>query len=280
MNRNPALEAEIFRAPDDPVPYLIYADWLSEHSDPLGQLIALECGPPGADDARVQLLRQAEVRAAMGVVPLPEDCRLTWQRGFVTSVRLRRTRATTPPLWPMLEELLAARCGAFVRGVDVALSQFGETTRRFSEALVAGGRPPLLERLVLRGAGPGDAPALRAAFPRLTELEILEAASLELVALGPARCPTLEVGQRLALSPFVRNVVGRRGDAFIVLAHDRINRSNFTVALEGGSWRFSHLGGTNDILFNGARTHGQHVLKHGDRIEPIEGLVLRFVDPP
>lgn len=263
------------------MPYLVYADWLSEQDDPLGQLIALQCAPGRVDEARVAMLQQAEVRAALDRVPLPEDLRLEWHRGFIATVRLRRTKATTPMLWPLLEQLLTARCGAFIRGLDVAVSQFGETTKRFTDALLAVGRPPLLRRLVLRGAAPEETPRLRAAFPLLTELEIVDGAALELVATGPATCETLQVGGRLRLDPLHRAVVGRSYTADVVVTHERINRSNFSVEHDGGRWFFSHLGGTWPVLFNGEPTHARRrPLAHGDTLQPVEGLVFRFVDPP
>ena len=39
--RHPELEREIREALDAPQPYLVYADWLQEHGDPFGELIAL-----------------------------------------------------------------------------------------------------------------------------------------------------------------------------------------------------------------------------------------------
>lgn len=274
MHRNSDLEAAIVRTPGDPVPFLVYADWLSEQADPLGELIALQCAAGPVDPARVAMLQQAEIRAAMSVVPLPEDLRLTWKHGFLASIRLRRTRATTPALWPMLEELLAARCSAFVTSLDVALGQFGETPRRFAASLKV---PPLLRRLVLRGAGDGDA----LLFPGIAEVEIVDAASLELIEAAPGVCVTLEVGQRFPLDPVHRTTVGRAFTSQIVLHHPGINRSNFSVELREGRWIFDHLGGTFPILVNGVATreHGR-VLAHGDRIAPTDGLVFRFVDPP
>ncbi len=274
MHRNSDLEAAILRTSGDPVPVLVYADWLSEQADPLGELIALQCAAGPVDPARVAMLQQAEIRAAMSVVPLPEDLRLTWKHGFLASIRLRRTRATTPALWPMLEELLAARCSAFVTSLDVALGQFGETPRRFAAALTV---PPLLRRLVLRGAGDGDATL----FPAVAEVEIVDAPALELAATGPAECLTLAVGQRLSLDPMRRTVVGRTVTAQIVVQHDAINRRNFAIDLSEVGWAFHHLGGTNAVLFNGEPTYASgRVLVHGDRIEPVAGLVFRFVDPP
>lgn len=280
MHRNPDLEAAVVRAPDDATACLVYADWLSEQADPWGELIALQCAGAG-DAARIAMLQQAEVRAALSVVPLPEDLRLTWERGFVVGVRLRRTRATTPALWPMLEALLVARCTVAVRSLDVALGQFGETPRRFTDALNATHAAPLLRRLILRGAGAGDVGAVKAAVPRLTEVELIDGPSLELVATGPAECLTLQVGERRALDPLHRTVVGRAYTAEIVVRHPLINRSNFHVSLDEGRWVFAHLGGTHPIWFNGAPTRDQgRMLAHGDRIEPVQGLVFRFVDPP
>src|SRR5262245_45998875 len=39
--RNEELEAQIRAAPDEPGPYLVYADWLQGRDDPRGQLIAI-----------------------------------------------------------------------------------------------------------------------------------------------------------------------------------------------------------------------------------------------
>ncbi|MBA3541340.1 MAG: TIGR02996 domain-containing protein [Deltaproteobacteria bacterium] len=40
-DRNLELEAEIAKTPDEVAPYLVYADWLQQHGDPRGELIAL-----------------------------------------------------------------------------------------------------------------------------------------------------------------------------------------------------------------------------------------------
>ena len=39
--RNPELERQIREDPANSAPYLVYADWLQEHTDPVGELIAL-----------------------------------------------------------------------------------------------------------------------------------------------------------------------------------------------------------------------------------------------
>ena len=42
MSSSEPFEQAIAQAPDDPAPYLVYADWLTAQGDPLGELITAQ----------------------------------------------------------------------------------------------------------------------------------------------------------------------------------------------------------------------------------------------
>jgi uncharacterized protein (TIGR02996 family) len=62
----------VLAAPDDPLPRLIFADWLDEQGDPLGELIRVRVELAGIP--RVELSETVEgVRRVLGRAVRPED---------------------------------------------------------------------------------------------------------------------------------------------------------------------------------------------------------------
>jgi len=88
-SRNPELEAQIQKAPDDTSLYQVYADWLSERGDPRGELIALSIGqethPVKEISTKLTELHAKHDDEWIGGT-LSEHVNLTWRRGFVDAV--------------------------------------------------------------------------------------------------------------------------------------------------------------------------------------------------
>jgi uncharacterized protein (TIGR02996 family) len=76
--RNAELERSIRTTPDDAAPYLVYADWLQTHGDPLGELIVLQHA--GRDPDRVAALTAQ-------LAP-PAAAQAEWRWGMWRTLRL------------------------------------------------------------------------------------------------------------------------------------------------------------------------------------------------
>jgi uncharacterized protein (TIGR02996 family) len=135
-----ALLEQIAGSPDDPDPYLVYADWLSGSADPIAQahgaLIALQHRlPRSASTSAAPELRAEEARLLEQLVPalaplqLGEDDRLTWRWGFIHRAVIcdpHFRRPARPASAALVEALLAAPAARFLRQLDVAAHRAAE----------------------------------------------------------------------------------------------------------------------------------------------------------
>jgi uncharacterized protein (TIGR02996 family) len=89
--RHPELERQLREAPEQREPFLVYADWLQERGDPLGELIALGVAAAGgAEDATLRFERHLKLHEArfLGELArhLPNRVALRWRHGFVHAI--------------------------------------------------------------------------------------------------------------------------------------------------------------------------------------------------
>jgi len=94
--RNLELEEQIARTPDDPAPYLVYADWLEQVGEPRGELAAIQAAQieaRGAELARLlvaeQELLEREAKHFYGPLARFRAARrthLSWHCGFVRAI--------------------------------------------------------------------------------------------------------------------------------------------------------------------------------------------------
>ncbi len=191
--RHPELERQLREAPDHGELYLVYADWLQEHGDPLGELIALGvAADAGGDDDRARFerhLRLHEARFLGGLAPqLGGRVELRWIHGLVEAIdeRLELPAARWKELLrlrvcELLQEITLRR--ACPAELDAAIAEHApETLRRLTLEACSGRLPERLLRrelrsLALAGArvaiGPGTLPD---SLERL-ELGVREAAA-------------------------------------------------------------------------------------------------------
>lgn len=223
------MAAAVVAAPDDPSPYLVAADWLQSHGDPLGELITVMWGLEHEQSSaqfivkkrRRDELLHLHAEAWTGGAHLEEA---VWRWGFVSQARLQVEH---------LEALLTSPAGRFVRELEVhgpleelqSLLGRVEAVALVSLALVGGRRaPPLPVAAVLARAPrvrrlalhvpdadlkgldvsgledlrlveiqhPSLLPFLASlASPTLAHLELLLEAPLELKTAAAARFPAL-----------------------------------------------------------------------------------------
>ncbi len=87
-HRNPDLEAELVRSPDDVALYQVYADWLGSQGDPRGELIALGLAPHSDEVAqRLTTLHALHDEAWLGGT-FGSAISIGWKRGFVDTIKI------------------------------------------------------------------------------------------------------------------------------------------------------------------------------------------------
>lgn len=222
--REPALEAAIRANRSDPAAYEVYADWLQQQGNPLGELGVLQRALEHGDDAR----KRARVEQILATLQLPDPafCQLQWRWGFWRSLRLdvRPGRAVPDPL-AVARQLFAHPACAVLEELRIG-DAWGrpeappEVTT--SVVLAEAGRAPwaaALRTLALGDVAPEIelphhcvgivGPALRA-FPRLELLHIqasniddgLDVGALELPALFQLTLETCAMSRRLLAQIF------------------------------------------------------------------------------
>lgn len=210
--RHPELERQLREAPDHGELYLVYADWLQERADPLGELIALGVaatrGTEGAGARFERHLKLHEARFLGGLArQLAHRVALRWRHGLVHAIE--EVGELPPPRW---RELLRLRVCDVVQAItlrractaelDAAIGEHAAGTLRALTLEASSGRLP--ERLLRRdlrsltvaggrvAIGPGTFPA---------SLERLELRVQDVAVEGgaPLRIPVREL--HVALTP-------------------------------------------------------------------------------
>lgn len=207
MMTNPELEAQIARNPDDPSAYLVYADWLAERGDPLGELIPLEVAyaqEPTRGDlaARARALHVAHDRTWLGTLHGLEAVHPTWKHGFLRGVVLggdpEKYESPDVDLHDLYRRLRAAPAARFLR--ELTMGAFGDDDGQpnwspATAAIAELGVPPTLRRLAYHRGGHWDiswthSGDLSPMYPRLRELEAFYIA-LGNIELGAIDLPNL-----------------------------------------------------------------------------------------
>jgi uncharacterized protein (TIGR02996 family) len=199
-----ALEAAIAAAPDDPQPYLVYADWLQQRGDPRGELIALDAAA-GQDvtEARAALL-ETHAAALLGGAAAHvagkrnNPLRLDWRLGHVRAARLDLAGCTTrEPADEILRQLLALPVARLLEELTIGMvRRDGKEESDYDPlfaALAATPQPPPLRSLTvgdfqfsydcpINWAKLGEVSRLWPRYPRLRSL-VFQGTSLKLGAI-------------------------------------------------------------------------------------------------
>jgi len=117
--RHPELERQLLETPDSRELHLVYADWLQEHADPLGELIALGVAATGGtDDVTARFERHLKLHEGrfLGELAkqLPSHVALRWRYGLVHA--LEELGELSPARWA---ELLQLRVCELVQAITL-----------------------------------------------------------------------------------------------------------------------------------------------------------------
>jgi uncharacterized protein (TIGR02996 family) len=117
--RHPELERQLREDPAAAELYPVYADWLQEHADPLGELIALGIAAThGTDDDRARFERHLKLHEARFLGGLARELAnhvtLHWRYGMVHA--LEELLELPPPRW---QALLRLRVCDFVQSIKL-----------------------------------------------------------------------------------------------------------------------------------------------------------------
>lgn len=170
-DRAAELEAAIASAPDDPEPYLVYADWLQGIEDPRGMLIVLQ-HHGHAEQARALIdEHRAHFLGPLAPLVASDEARgstarqhrrleLTWHLGFLREARFcwsPGARGTARrEVVEALEALLALPSSRFLRHLAIEPSPYhgGADFRPLLRVVEGSARPPPLRSLFVGRSGP------------------------------------------------------------------------------------------------------------------------------
>jgi uncharacterized protein (TIGR02996 family) len=289
--REPALEAALAAAPDDPQRWAVYADWLLERGDPLGERLS---APRPEHDGRW-----------LGALAVPWGCgdvEVTWWAGLPSRVVLRRlSRALAPlRLQGLVEALAADDHFRFLRHLEVDPESFGLS---WDHELAEGLRPfqqgawPLLESVRLGPLSEGlsmpatdrQLAALEAGHPRVRLLPPLrppDPARLEVLS-SPAQVTTVPPpGGQVLLSARADTLAGRLPECALMVKAPEGHPAGLVAvrfAREATRWcvedLFARARPFRRLEF-ALRVNGREVvdawLRSGDVLELAAGLLVRF----
>jgi uncharacterized protein (TIGR02996 family) len=253
MDRAAELVAQVAAAPDDDAPRLVYADWLIERGDPLGELIQLQCRLAAEpDDANRRAMRIAEnkllaahraawIEPLLALLPKPHDFdryKLEHVRGFVERAEL------TLACMPHMGELVAR--APLVRELELHAG-FTQVSSKLVPPSIAG---------VFADRG----------FERLTALELSLAGGGNAVAREVARAPALANLTRLSIKA---SVWGELAEQFSATPGELVLDDAGAIALA----RSPHLAKLRrlSIEMNRLSLAGVHAIAHGAwQLEALE----------
>ncbi len=124
--RNKKLEAQIARDLDDVDAFRVYGDWLIEHGDPRGELIALQT-KKGHAKAAASWIEEHREHLLGDLYELSEETlQVTWRYGFIDSARLAKQQggadADERTTAQQLAALLAHPSATFLRELTFGLA--------------------------------------------------------------------------------------------------------------------------------------------------------------
>lgn len=283
---NPAYEAAIDEAPDDGPRIKVWADWLQEHGDPLGEQLLQEEPEPRSLEGLDVLVREGRVE-------------FEWSHGLIKTARLRCIDDATWSDAEVLARFLSLRIARWTRDLTIDLSTWvmpsmgrlqGELANVL-RGLLHGPHLPCLERLSFgyftEAVPPSPLlatllPKLRERFPRLKTdvarlLAPVQRAWLEVLDVPPGldfHAPGAN-GRELSLESGLW--VGAAGADRLRAVPPGVRRTgaheSFIVRQEPPRWCLIPV--ENGLKLNGRAAFATRLLP-GDVIEVPRGVRFRF----
>ena len=130
--RHPELEQRLRAEPDNTDLYLVYADWLQDHGDPLGELIAFAVAK---DETRFERHLKLHESRFLGSCVAHKN-QLEWRNGMVRAIE---GASLTPAAW---RQLLALRVCELLESITLV----GNISFSVDDAIIANA-PPTLRKL-------------------------------------------------------------------------------------------------------------------------------------
>ena len=139
--RNPELEKHVAENLGDKAAFLVYADWLQQQGDPLGEVISLACN---GKEKQAQKLVDSKKELFFGeLAGVPIVQRHVYQHGVLRSVRVgEEDYLEHQPMIAVLEQLLKLPIARFLCDLSVGLPQQpdGDINWTFDEVFAAIGK--------------------------------------------------------------------------------------------------------------------------------------------
>jgi uncharacterized protein (TIGR02996 family) len=182
--RLPEIEEQIRANPDDPEPYLIYADWLQQRRDPRGELITVQYQRAAApSNRRLAAREKALFKQHPNLLPRElgealslqgNRCEVTWHCGFMSRLRIANGNAKSIRLVDVLDGTLIHPSARFLRSIE--LGPLGTPSYAPLLKMIAQARNTQLDELVVGDFGDlprvGDLVPVLKATPVLTKLVV------------------------------------------------------------------------------------------------------------
>ncbi len=280
-----ALETAIAAAPNDPVLFHVWRDFLLDMGDPLGERIAKAKAGEQLDDARW----------LDSFAPLYEMGRLQieWSNGLAVRAVLRDTESGFESLERALILLFSLRVMRFLRELVLDVSSDKHTIADGLLALRAVALPTTLKSVGLGDVSEADRPVAELAlaldlkrhgpFPLALDLGFFRDAQVEVLARGP-KLPHA-IGDRINVGPHLELV--RRPAALSASSseddvctrsssHDPEDYARYSILRDGPRYLLTRPRSLGDRPKANGYAVDDFPLRDGDTIELGDSLTVRF----
>jgi hypothetical protein len=184
--RNEAMELEIERNIERDEPFLVYGDWLLLHSNPRGELIALQAAGSAREGQEARLRTKLDRQLLGPLAPFESKLQAKWRLGFLSQLQIEASRAIEAEGIDVVQLLEAAwrlPSVRFLRILGIGCPSMHEVALvpRIGEVLASGGVRPTLRKLafvtntdeeMLSWTSAGELSGYSALFPNLEILEV------------------------------------------------------------------------------------------------------------